>query len=81
LGLGRALVLGSRDAEAEALIAELSATDAKDPAPHVLRGVLLERRGDRAGALASYREALAIDPRDFDAKRGVDRITARGPNQ
>jgi cytochrome c-type biogenesis protein CcmH/NrfG len=43
--------------------------------------VLFERRGDAASALAAYREALVIDPRDADARRGVSRIERRGTNQ
>jgi tetratricopeptide (TPR) repeat protein len=74
LGLGRALVLADRDAEAEALIESFAARYPNDPAPYALRGVLLERRGDSAGALAAYREALALDPRDADAKRGAGRV-------
>jgi arylsulfatase A-like enzyme/tetratricopeptide (TPR) repeat protein len=77
LGLGRALVLGSSGGEAEAYIAELRAKYPADAAPHLLRGVLLERRGDTEGALIAYREALVLDPRDVDARRGVDRITTR----
>ncbi len=74
LGLGRALVLGSQDAEAEEWIARLTARYPRDPAPCVLRGVLFERRRDSAAALYAYREALALDPRNVDARSGLDRI-------
>ncbi len=74
LGLGRSLVLGGPDIEAESLIASLAARYPRDPAPRVLRGVLLERRGDSAGARAAYREALALDPGSADARRGIERI-------
>jgi predicted Zn-dependent protease len=77
LGLGRALVLGFPETEAEAFVAALVARYPNDPAPRVLRGVLYERRGDTSGALAAYGEALAIDPRDADAKRGAERISRR----
>jgi len=74
LGLGRALVLGPPDAETESFISGLAERYPNDPAPRAFRGMLLERRGDSAGALAAYREALAIDKRDADARRGVLRI-------
>ena len=77
LGLGRALVLGPPDAEAESFIAALVERYPNDPAPRALRGVLLERRGDAAGALAAYREALAIDEGNADARRGAERIVKR----
>jgi Flp pilus assembly protein TadD len=80
VGLGRALVLGTDGTEAEAFIAELAARDPRDASPHLLRGVLFERRGQTGAALASYREALALDPGNVDARRGVDRLTTH-PNQ
>jgi Flp pilus assembly protein TadD len=81
LGLGRALVLGPDRFEAETFIAELSARYPTDATPHLLRGVLLERRGDTTGALSAYREALVLDPRDVDARRGVERISTRRSTQ
>lgn len=42
-----------------------------------LRGECLEVRGDRAAALASYREALSIDPK-VGVKRQIDRLTKAG---
>jgi arylsulfatase A-like enzyme/predicted Zn-dependent protease len=80
-GLGRALVLAAADAEAEGYVAQLTSRYPNEAAPRVLRGVLFERRGDAASALAAYREALVIDPRDADARRGVSRIERRGTNQ
>lgn len=74
LGLGRALVLGPDGAEAEAWIAGLVAKYPGDATPFVLRGVLLERRDDLAGALQAYREALELDPSNADARNGLDRI-------
>lgn len=40
-------------------------------------GRVLERRGDREGALASYRKALRWNPGQGDAKRNVERLSAR----
>lgn len=74
-GLGRALVAGGTDAEAEGWISGLEARDPGEPHAAALRGMLLERRGDRDGALAAYRGALRTDPRNADARRGVDRLT------
>jgi choline-sulfatase len=81
LGLGRALALSSNSAEGASFIAGLAARYPKDAAPRVLRGVLAERRGEFAEALSAYREALALDPRNADAGRGVARIEAREPGQ
>ena len=74
LGLGRALVLGPPDSDALSFVVGLKERYPLDPAPRVLRGVLLEKRADPAGALTAYREALALDPGNADARRGVERI-------
>ena len=52
-----------RPQEALAQLEELLVLDPGNLQGHVLRGELLEELGNRAGALASYRRALRIDPR------------------
>ena len=50
------------DAEAKAREAEAAARAAKDRALEAFRrGVAAQKAGDRAGAIAAYRESLAID--------------------
>jgi arylsulfatase A-like enzyme/Flp pilus assembly protein TadD len=77
LGYGRALVLGSNAAEANAWARRLRALYPNDPAPLVLLGVLSERGGDSAAAADLYHAALELDPADPDARRGLDRLGNR----
>jgi arylsulfatase A-like enzyme/Flp pilus assembly protein TadD len=79
LGLGRALALGPPDAAAQEWIDGLATRFPSDAAPLVSRGVLLERRGDAGGALEAYRRALALNPRDPDARRGIERLVGHAP--
>lgn len=41
---------------------------------------LHERRGDRARAMARYREALELDPTLADARAGIERLAAEAPD-
>ena len=38
-------------------------------------GVVLEKRGDAAGAAAAYQKALALNPGDVTARQSLDRLT------
>jgi choline-sulfatase len=80
VGLGRALVAGGPDADAEAWISRLEAADPTGATPRALRGALFERRGDTQAAMQAYREALAADPRDADARRGMARLSGSAPH-
>ena len=74
IGLARALAMGPADPGTDRWLTELATKYPKDPAPPALLGLSLERRGDAAGAVAAYRAALALDPRDADAREGLSRL-------
>lgn len=60
-------------------LARLNAeTHAEEPLVHVALGELLLRAGERAAAAASYREALALDPENPAARRGLARAEGEG---
>lgn len=75
--LGRALLATDPEGEAPAWIEHLTATYPRSASPWVLRGALLERRGDAPGAASAFREALTRDPHDPDARAGLSRVTGR----
>jgi tetratricopeptide (TPR) repeat protein len=50
-----------------------------DAGAHAALGDVLLRHGDRGGATASYRQALAIDPENGSAKRGLAQALAQPP--
>ena len=52
-------------------IADLQARQPESPVAHALRGSVLARRKDAAGAAASYERALALDKRYFPATAGL----------
>jgi predicted TPR repeat methyltransferase len=56
-----------RFVEAEALYRAIIASGWRIPEAHNNLGLLLQQRGDAAGALAAYREAVAINPADAGA--------------
>ena len=74
-GLARALLAQDRLPEADVELAKVLQIDPGFAAAHTVRGLHLERRGDRAAAAAAYRRALAIDPRDASARDGFTRVT------
>lgn len=48
---------------------------------HYQLGVTLDRKGDRPGAAASYRAALAADPGRLDAQQALARVAEPAPTQ
>src|SRR5690606_31077988 len=55
-----------------------------DPRPAAVRAHLLELAGDRSGAARACRDALALGPRDADARslrRRLDRLTGAGDDR
>jgi YYY domain-containing protein len=64
------------DTAKEAFTAAL-AVDANLPEPHYHLGVIAERQGDRAGALAAYRQYLALAPPDAPLRAAAQAAIAR----
>ena len=79
-GLARALVLAGEAGEADAEISVLESRFPRAAQGPVLRGLLFERRGDVEAAARAYENALALDPGNAAARRGLDRVAgARAP--
>jgi tetratricopeptide (TPR) repeat protein len=73
-GLARALVAGGSDEDAVAAIDAFAARYPGRAQGDVLRGMLFERRGDTPAAVRAYESALAIDPGNAAARRGLERL-------
>ncbi|MDD5557960.1 MAG: O-antigen ligase family protein [bacterium] len=69
--LGRALAATGRDEEAERLVVLAARMLPRDPSAWLERGGILFRRGDPAGAAASYARAAELDPRSAPAARNL----------
>ncbi len=66
MGVANALAALGRTDEALAALAAISAEWPDFPFAAIRRGALLEEQGDQAGALAAYREAVAVAPDNAD---------------
>jgi arylsulfatase A-like enzyme/Tfp pilus assembly protein PilF len=75
-GLARALLAQDRKREADAELAVVLQTNPGFAPAHAVRGLYLERHGDRDGAAAAYARALAVDPANRAAREGLARVTS-----
>lgn len=75
-GLGRALIVSGQESEARAWIERLRGQYPQDAEPWVLSGRLAERTGKPEAAAAAYRSALAIDPRNGEARKRLQGLGA-----
>jgi tetratricopeptide (TPR) repeat protein/4-amino-4-deoxy-L-arabinose transferase-like glycosyltransferase len=66
MGVANALAALGRADEALAALAAIGAEWPDFPFAAIRRGALLEEQGDQAGALAAYREAVAVAPDNAD---------------
>lgn len=57
-----------RHGEAVKVFTHASALAPEETAPHILKGMALERIGDKRAAVASYQQALKVDPSDQRAR-------------
>ncbi len=57
------------------------ALDPKDLAAAKLEAQLLEKRGDKKGALQAYKDALALAPSDAEVKAAVARLSSPSPKK
>jgi len=76
-GLARSLLAQDRLPEANVELAKVLQIDPGFASAHTVRGLHMERGGDRAAAATAYLRALAIDPGDARARAGLARVTAR----
>lgn len=74
LNLASAYALMNRPNEAVKTAREAVKTDPYDPAPHFALGRHLERAGDKTGAEAEYRQALARDDNNAPAMIALARL-------
>ncbi len=74
LGLASVLAGQQRFADALGVLDRAIAIDGKRADLHAARGRALRALGRRAQARESFRAALALDPDDADARRGLDSV-------
>lgn len=68
------LVLEKKYDEARKLATTLSSLKPKIAAPHIIEGMSWYYEGDRTKALASYRQALALDPANADLSQTISKL-------
>jgi len=78
LNLAIALSNLGRDDEALDELDRASELEPTDPKVSFARGLILERRGDQAGAVEMYRTTLRYDGNNQAARDGLKRITGSG---
>lgn len=78
LNLAIALSNLNRDDEALQELARASELEPTNPKVSFARGLILERRGDHAGAAEMYRTTLRYDGNHDSAREGLQRITGSG---
>jgi tetratricopeptide (TPR) repeat protein len=77
--LTQALIAQRQGAEAVSYAEQLVKQRPKRAVSHLLLGDARNLKGDRAGALAAWRDALALDPNSREAKRRLDVEDAPAP--
>ncbi|MFA5843827.1 MAG: tetratricopeptide repeat protein [Coriobacteriia bacterium] len=77
LAKGRAALAAGDLKTAEKAARMAKALDPLSAAPHALLGAVLERQGDKAGALTAWREAAKLAPKDAAAAAAVRRLTPK----
>ena len=71
-------VLEKNFEEARKLSSQLIEVKPRLAAPHILQGMAYYFEGDRTRALASYKQALALDPANADLKDTIQKLNDEG---
>ena len=79
-GLAEALQHQGRDAEAVVLLRRLTETEPNATHIHRRMGLLLQRAGDRDGAVRSFRAAVAVNPSDEATWEDLAEMLGRDPD-
>jgi tetratricopeptide (TPR) repeat protein len=61
-----------------ALAEKIAETDADRARVFALKGMAFEAEGRLHEALGAYSAALGLDPNNYDAQQGIDRLSPRG---
>jgi protein O-mannosyl-transferase len=80
-GLAAALLLSGDPDSAEGQLRAIVAGDPRNADAYNLLGVVFEKRGDRAAAIAAFEQALQIDPRHPGAAANLQRTHETEPQR